>query len=133
MGKLKMLKSIIFILMIVIFLFSFTNSVFAEDTPKITKHNWKTTIDDVDKDRPDTNLNTSVEKVIGAIISVLRIITTGVAIIMILVIAIKYMSAAPGDRADIKKSSMQFVVGAIVLFASSGILTIIQNFAKNIK
>ena len=51
---------------------------------------------------------------------------------MLTAVAIKYMSAAPGERAEIKKHAVPFVVGAVVLFASSGILTIIQQFAENI-
>ena len=61
----------------------------------------------------------------------MRIVGAGVAIIMIIAVAIKYMSAAPGERADIKKHAVPFVVGAIVLFASSGILGIIADFASN--
>ena len=55
------------------------------------------------------------------------------AIIMLIVLAIKYISAAPGDKADIKKHAVVYVVGAIVLFAASGILGIIKNFASNVK
>ena len=43
------------------------------------------------------------------------------------------MVAAPGEKADIKKSSIQYVVGAIVLFGVVGILTIISNFATAVQ
>jgi hypothetical protein len=52
---------------------------------------------------------------------------------MLLTVAMKYMSAAPGDKADIKKSAVAYVVGAIVLFAVTGILTIIEQFAVVIR
>ena len=39
------------------------------------------------------------------------------------------MSAAPGEKAEIKKSAVVYVVGAIVLFAVTGLLTIIEKFA----
>ena len=42
------------------------------------------------------------------------------------------MMAAPGDRADIKKHAVVYVVGAVVLFASTGILSIIQMFSESI-
>ena len=38
-----------------------------------------------------------------------------------------------GDKADIKKHAVPFVIGVVVLFGSSGILAIIANFASNIK
>ena len=53
---------------------------------------------------------------------------------MLVVLAIKYMSAAPGDKADIKKHAVVYVTGAVVLFGSAGILSIIEKFAStNIK
>lgn len=68
--------------------------------------------------------------VVGAILTIVQVIGVGVAIIMLIVLAIKYISAAPGDKAEIKKHAVVYVVGAIVLFAASGILGIIRNFAK---
>lgn len=58
----------------------------------------------------------------------------GVAIIMLVVMAIKYISAAPNEKAELKKGITIYVVGAIVLFAAAGILQVIKNFATaNIK
>ena len=74
--------------------------------------------------------NTSFQNVVGAIIAVTRVIATGVAIIMLVVLAMKYMMAAPGDKADIKKHAVVYVVGAVILFATSGILGIIAKFAS---
>ncbi len=80
----------------------------------------------------NTGASSSFQNIIGAIITIVQIIGTGVAIIMLIVLAIKYISAAPGDKADIKKHAVVYVVGAIVLFAASGILGIVKNFASNI-
>ena len=74
----------------------------------------------------------SVTNIIGALINIIQIIGSGVAIIMLIVLAIKYISAAPGDKADIKKHAVVYVVGAVVLFAATGILQIIKNFSGNI-
>lgn len=98
-----------------------------DDTDTI-KWNSTTQFDD----KHDANLDKSVRKIIGSILNVTRIIGTGLALIMLAVVAMKYMMAAPGERADIKKHAIPFVIGAIVLFGASGILTIIQNFATNI-
>ena len=51
---------------------------------------------------------------------------------MLIVLAMKYMTAAPSERASIKKSAIMYVIGAVVMFAAAGILGIIQNFANNI-
>lgn len=73
---------------------------------------------------------TSVNTMAKSIITITRTICMGVAITMLIVLAIKYMSAAPGDKATIKKSAVTYVVGAIVMFAAAGILTIIEQFAS---
>lgn len=73
---------------------------------------------------------TSTQNIAGAVISVAKVICAGVAIVMLTVIAMKYMLAAPSEKADIKKHAVVYVVGAVVMFAATGILTIIQNFAS---
>lgn len=73
---------------------------------------------------------TSAQNIAGSVISVAKVVCAGVAIIMLSVIAMKYMLAAPSEKADIKKHAVVYVVGAVVMFAATGILTIIQSFAS---
>lgn len=75
----------------------------------------------------------SINRIVGSILTIVQVVGCGVAVIMLIVLAIKYISAAPGDKADIKKHAVVYVVGAIVLFAASGILQIVKNFASNVK
>ena len=75
----------------------------------------------------------SINRIIGSVLTIVQVVGCGVAVIMLIVLAIKYISAAPGDKADIKKHAVVYVVGAVVLFAASGILQIVKNFAGNIK
>ena len=77
-----------------------------------------------------TNVATPVQRVVGTAINVIRIVGTGMAIIMITYVAIKYMSAAPSEKAEFKKSATAMIVGAIVLFAATNILGVIANFAS---
>lgn len=72
-------------------------------------------------------LMSPVEKVMGGIISVMRIVFTAIAFIMLMYMGIKYISAAPGDRAELKKSAIQFTIGAVILFGAAGILTVLQE------
>lgn len=76
--------------------------------------------------------NDMVNSAAAQIISIARIICVTIAIVMLLVIAMKYMISAPGDRADIKKHAVNYVIGAFVLFGVSGILTILNNVAQSI-
>lgn len=76
----------------------------------------------------------STKSVVGTIINVIRIVGTGIAIIMLTYVAIKYMSAAPNEKAEFKKSATGFIVGAVILFATTQILGVIADFATlNIK
>ncbi len=81
----------------------------------------------------DASTANSVEKIVGAILYITKVIAVGIGLIMLTAVAIKYMSSAPGERATIKKHAVVYVVGACVLFGSAGILNIIQKFATNIK
>ena len=85
----------------------------------------------VDSKGDDSNASSAARKITGSLLNVFRMAAVGVALIMLVVVAIKYMSAAPEGKAEIKKHAVIYVVGAIVLFASAGILTIIENFASN--
>lgn len=78
-------------------------------------------------------INNLTNNVLTTAISVMRIVGIGIAIIIITVIAMKYMIAAPGDRADIKKNAIPFVIGAFVLFGASGIIGIIGGVASKIQ
>lgn len=90
--------------------------------------------DYVVKDAADTSgAASSVNRIVGSILTIVQVVGCGVAVIMLIVLAIKYISAAPGDKADIKKHAVVYVVGAVVLFAASGILQIVKNFAKNVQ
>ena len=69
--------------------------------------------------------------IIGMIINIAQVIGTGVAIIMLIVLAIQYIAASPEGKAEIKKNSTVYIVGAVILFAASGLLGIVRNFAVN--
>ena len=80
---------------------------------------------------PDKITN-PVKNVMATAITVMRVVGTGIALIMITYVAIKYMTAAGQERAEFKKSAIAFVAGAFILFAASNIITIIANFATKI-
>jgi len=67
--------------------------------------------------------------IIKAVLDVIRYVGSAIALGILLVIGIKYLVASAGERADIKKYAVNYIIGAIILFASSNIFTIIKNFA----
>lgn len=77
----------------------------------------------------DSNVTKPINSIAGTLITVTQIIAIGVAIIMLIVLAMKYMMSAPGDKATIKSHAVVYIVGAITMFACTGILGIIKQFA----
>ena len=75
----------------------------------------------------------STQNIMGLVLGVVQAIAAGVAVIMLVVIGIKYVAAAPSEKADLKKSLITYVVGAILLFAGSGILQVVKTFAVQLK
>ena len=122
----KMLKKTLVVLMISLF-------VLALAQPAVLGYNWGGQIDKMAGKAGDSNVTGAFTNISGAVITIARIICMGVAITMLVLVAIKYMTAAPGEKADIKKHAVIYVVGAVVMFASTGILGIIQKFATGIK
>jgi hypothetical protein len=123
-----MTKKLISMLVIALLVCSLAVTVFAGGVDQ----NTAKSVNQFDNLGDNSGASTSFQNIIGAIITIVQIIGTGVAIIMLIVLAIKYISAAPGDKAEIKKHAVVYVVGAIVLFAATGILGIVKNFASNI-
>ncbi len=78
----------------------------------------------------DSKVLDPVNNIAGTAITVAQVIAVGVAIVMLIVLAMKYMVSAPGDRATIKKHAVVYIVGAVVMFAATGILGIIKELAK---
>lgn len=118
----KVIKIVSILLMVVMAVTMLSTSVFAAKSQDLDVGMFDTLQD-------NSTASESAKKIIGALISIAQVIGVGVAIIMLIVMAIKYISAAPTEKAEIKKSITIYVVGAIVLFAATGILEIIKNFA----
>lgn len=72
-----------------------------------------------------------VSKIADVIIGVIQVIGVAVAIIMLVMLGIKYVSAAPSEKADIKKSAAIYVVGAVLLFAATFILGFVKNLVTD--
>ena len=115
MKKNKILLTIVFLL---IMLFACTNVVFADNVGGMS-----VTI---------TQNNTLVKSG-NNIIGIAQIIGTGIAFVMLIVLGISYVVASPGDKAEIKKHAIVYVVGAIFIFATTNIVSIAYQIASNVK
>lgn len=107
--------AIICILLIGVFIANISNAVSASDVEKFNATTHTATG------------SGAVQTIIGMVLDVVRLIGASIAVIMLMTIGAKYMVASSGDRADIKKYAFNYVIGAVILFAASGILTALKN------
>jgi hypothetical protein len=120
----KVLKAITVLLMLTAIVFAAVTPVLgAVDAPNPSSSYEQGDTSDAKK---------AAENIVGALIDIFQVVGVGVAIIMLVMLAIKYLSAAPNEKAEIKKSVSIYVLGAVLLFAASGVLEIVQQFAANV-
>ncbi len=73
---------------------------------------------------------TQLNNIVGAVIFVIQIIAFAAAVIMLIFLGIKFLTASPEGKADVKKMSVIYIVGAVLLFAATGILQLIRNLVN---
>jgi hypothetical protein len=118
---------IIFLVLTVLISFSYSSMAFNEDygNPK--------QFEDPSYNKWENIGGLHVKKfsksLIGRILTILRIIVMAWAIIMLLLIGIKYMTSAPQIKAQLKMDIPTYVIGAILLFGAAGVMKLIEYFA----
>ena len=110
--KKKFTKIVFYILYIVLISSFVTNIVYGTDSQ----------FDISEFDNFNNPIQNSSNKISANVITVVRIIAVTIAIIMLLAVAMKYMTSAPGDRADIKKHAISYLIGAFIIFGVTGII-----------
>ncbi len=116
--SIKKMSKIVTILLIVATILSAFSIVFAESTdvgiPSGTNAGYN-----------GSGLDTTVGNVIG----IVQFICYAAAVIMIVMLGVKFMTASPDGKAEIKKSAIIYVVGAVLVFAAGALLNLVKNVA----
>lgn len=123
MRKRWILKNIFLLLLIIIVL---TNVSYAAADPIAAMAGLK------NGGNADATLTSKVGPMINAVIGLIQIAGTGISLIMMTMLGIKYLLAAPNDKADVKKQIAPMLTGCIILFASVNLVQIIATFAGNL-
>lgn len=124
--KLKKYTKILLILLLSVFLVS----IVANESFSVGSSD---AIDAMDK-MANTDLNDDTGKlggIINAVIGLIQVAGTGISMIMVTVLGIRYLMAAPNDKADVKKQIAPLVIGAVILFAAVNLVDIIANMATD--
>lgn len=80
--------------------------------------------------KPAGTAGEKVTNTAGQILTIVRILGMAVAVIMLTILGIKYVAASPNEKADYKKGMTVYVVGAVLLFGASALLSVIQKFVE---
>ncbi len=113
----KKVLSILLIFIIIIFMLS--NVVLADPI---------SAMEDFDSGSGTSTLSTVGSKLYGIIL----IVGSIVAIVTLVIMAIRFMTAAPDEKAEIKKNLIGFTVGVLILICTLTILGILQNIGQSI-
>ena len=73
-----------------------------------------------------------VSTITSWVIYIIQIIAFAAAVIMLIFVGLKFLTASPEGKAEIKKTAVIYIVGAVLLFAATGILQIVKNLADNV-
>jgi len=77
-----------------------------------------------------SNATNTATTLAGKVINIVQVAGAGIAILMLVILGIKWIGASPEGKAQIMKSSRYYVLGAILIFAAVGLLQIIKNFTE---
>ena len=117
------MKKILAVLVIALLLVSVSSVAFASST----------IFDPTDIQASDSDAAGVIQDLSGTILGIVQVVGVAVAVIMLVVLAIKYISAAPSEKADIKKSAFIYIIGALLLFGGVALLNIIRDAGADIE
>ena len=80
-------------------------------------------------DMPDDEGSGGISQSINDVIGLLQIAGTGIALVVITMLGIKYMLASPSDKADVKKQIMPILIGCFLIFGAVIVVSAMTNIA----
>lgn len=122
----KIKKMIVIVLLLTIAVALFNTLVVNASTGKVDNFNGN-----FGSQKTVKSSKQAVIKIVSTVLNLVRIAGITIAFTMLVVVACKYIIASAGDKADIKRYAFNYIVGALILFGSAGIVTIIRNFVLN--
>ena len=79
------------------------------------------------------NADSQITKVGGNIVNIIQIVGIVIAVIVLLVIGIKYMIGSASEKAEYKKTMIPYIVGAVLIFAGTSLVRVIYSLATAVK
>ena len=116
----KQVKMISTILLVMMILCSITNVVLGAGV-----------IASLSGDKTTTVSGQGITNLGSTIVGVLQIIGIIVAVVVLLVLGIKYMMGSASEKAEYKKTMIPYLVGAILIFGASAITKVVVSLGTS--
>ena len=71
-------------------------------------------------------------KVGNNIVTIIQVVGIVIAVIVLLVIGIKYMMGSASEKAEYKKTMIPYIVGAVLIFAGSSLVRVIYSLSTSV-
>ena len=121
----KKASKIVTMLILAVMVLSIGASVFGADP--------STLISGMQPDSFEGEDATALTNLIQGIVRVVNIVGVGIAVIILLILGIKYMMGSAEEKADYKKSMIPYLVGAILIFAGTSIVNVVVQLASSFR
>ena len=71
-------------------------------------------------------------KVGNNIVTIIQVVGIVIAVIVLLVIGIKYMMGSSSEKAEYKKTMIPYIVGAVLIFAGTSLVRVIYSLSTSV-
>lgn len=118
-NKKNLLNIIIVLLLTLLLVYLFTTNIYASINPSYYKP---------DSVGSSQKLTDKANKVLGPI----QVIGSIISVITLSIIGIKYMVGSVEEKAEYKKTMIPYIIGAILVFATSNLVAIIYKYGQGL-
>lgn len=74
----------------------------------------------------DTEMKSKANKYIG----IVKMIGSSISVIALIVMGIKYMAGSVEEKAEYKKTMLPYVIGAVLIFGITNLLSVVQTIVE---
>lgn len=74
----------------------------------------------------------TIRNVLGSGLDIVRIIVTGMAIIALLILSIKYFTETPTGKSEQKNALPDYIIGIVLFVGATYILTFLMEFISTV-
>ena len=117
----KQVKMLSIALIVLTILLAIINVVLATDIPG--------KIDQIAQGNSSAD-TTKVVNLGATIVTIMQTVGIVVAVVVLLILGIKYMMGSAEEKAEYKKTMIPYLVGAVLIFASTTIVNVVYNIAN---